>query len=64
MIRGSSHTPITPKLGGVLDCLLGDVSFSSDSDFILHAVQLVPPHSFDYLLRIAEYAMDTPAKPY
>ncbi len=60
----SGHTSVIPRLGSTLNCLLGDVSYSSDFELAVHAVQLVPPDSFDFLLRTTEYAMEVPAVPF
>lgn len=56
--------PIIPRLGSILNTLLGDVHYSRDFEASVSAIQLCPPDSFDYLLRSAEYSMSMPAKPF
>lgn len=51
-------------MGRTLDILLGDVHSSSDFDHFASACELVPPDSYDFLLRSAEFALDTPSQPF
>ena len=54
----------TPCMGRALHTLLGDPVLVSDFQSCVSAVSLLPPLSFNKLLRETEFALDRPAQPF